>query len=405
MKHAKYSDQTTKWLITAILILLVFLVCICLHVFGKKTHEIPVEHSVPNISASVSTAPMKPTVTSIRFSASGDNLIHDGLYLQAKNRATDGGYDFKALYENVAPYYQNFDVNWINQETLVTDELQPSSYPCFCSPTAVAKELYKIGFRVFSMSNNHSYDKSAIGIDATLRFWDTMPDDVLYTGFYRGSEDYSNITVQEKNGIKIAYLAYTESTNGIPFPQGATANVIYTSQTDVIEAQIKQARQIADVVMACVHWGTENSHVVNENQRALAQQMADWGADVIIGTHPHVVQPIETITASSGKSVPVFYSLGNFVSTQAQADNLIGMIANFDIIKTVEPNGPAEISIENIHAEPIIMHYDSGFRNARVYLAKDYTEELASSHGNRTITKKYIETVFAENINPEFLNS
>ena len=405
MKHVNDSDRTRKWLIIAILALLVCFACICFYVFGENTVNIPVENSIPNISEPVSIAEPEPTVTTLRFSASGDNLIHDGLYLQAQKRATDGGYDFKALYENIAPYFQNFDINWINQETLVTDELAPSSYPCFCSPEAVAKELYKIGFRVFSMSNNHSYDKGAIGIDATLRFWETMPDDVVYTGFYRGSDDYGNITLQEKDGVKIAYLAYTDSTNGIPLPVNAQANVVYTSQTDVIEAQIRQARTMADVVMTCVHWGTENSHSVNENQRILAQQMADWGADVVIGTHPHVVQPIEIITAAEGKSVPIFYSLGNFVSTQAQADNLIGIIASFDIVKTTQPDGSAQTIISGVHAEPIIMHYDTNYRNARVYLAKDYTDDIAATHGNNTITKNYIDTVIAENINPEFLNS
>ena len=243
-------------------------------------------------------------MTTLRFSATGDNLIHDGLYLQARSRAGGEGYDFTALYENVAPFYKDFDINWINQETLVTDELPPSSYPCFCTPGALGRAVYDVGWRVISMSNNHSYDKGAQGIAATLRFWDDMPDDVVTTGLYAGEADYGNIPIQEKEGVRIAYLAYTETTNGLPTPSDAAANVIYTSQEDVIRQQIELARQQADIVVVGVHWGVEGSHTPTDAQHALGQKIADWGADVIIGTHPHVIQPVELLTAA-GKTVPI----------------------------------------------------------------------------------------------------
>ena len=356
-------------------------------------------------AASSSSEPPQPTVTTLHVSATGDNLIHDGIYLQARQRAGGNGYDFGLLYENVAYFYQNFDINWINQETLVTDELPPSSYPCFCTPGALAQEAYDIGFRVFSLSNNHSYDQGAEGIAATRRFWASMPDDVVTTGLFAGESDYSNIPIQEKEGVKIAYLAYTDSTNGIPTPQNAEANVIYTSQEDVIQMQIELAQTMADVVVVGVHWGTENSHVVNDAQRALAQKIADWGADIIIGTHPHVVQTIEMLTsAKDGTQVPVAYSLGNFVSTQIQADNLIGILLTFDITKTTQPDGTvSSCVIENVKAIPEVMHYDANFQNARAYLFRDYTDELAASHGNGSMSRAYIQSVLEENIPAEYL--
>ena len=356
-------------------------------------------------AASSSGEPPQPTVTTLHVSATGDNLIHDGIYLQARQRAGGNGYDFGLLYENVAYFYQNFDINWINQETLVTDELPPSSYPCFCTPGALAQEAYDIGFRVFSLSNNHSYDQGAEGIAATRRFWASMPDDVVTTGLFAGESDYSNIPIQEKDGVKIAYLAYTDSTNGIPTPQNAEANVIYTSQEDVIQMQIELAQTMADVVVVGVHWGTENSHVVNDAQRTLAQKIADWGADIIIGTHPHVVQTIEMLTsAKDGTQVPVAYSLGNFVSTQIQADNLIGILLTFDITKTTQPDGTvSSCVIENVKAIPEVMHYDANFQNARAYLFRDYTDELAASHGNGSMSRAYIQSVLEENIPAEYL--
>lgn len=350
----------------------------------------------------------EPVVTTLRVSATGDNLIHDGLYLQARTRANGDGYDFTVLYENVAPFYQDFDINWINQETLVTDELSPSSYPCFCSPAALGQEVYDVGWRVIAMSNNHAYDKGALGISATRRFWESMPDDVVTTGLFAGETDYENIPIQEQDGVRIAYLAYTEHTNGLPTPSAAEANVIYTSETDIIERQIRLAREQADIVVVGVHWGVEGSHAVTDAQRALGQKFADWGADIIIGTHPHVIQPIETlISAETGKTVPIAYSLGNFVSTQAAADNLIGLILTYDITKTVQPEGTSSAEVGNVHAVPVVMHYDANYKNARAYLYRDYTEELAHTHGVRArfggFSKDYITQVLQEYIDGSYL--
>lgn len=350
----------------------------------------------------------EPTVTTLRFSATGDNLIHDGLYLQARKRAGGEGYDFTALYENIAPFYQDFDINWINQETLVTDELPPSSYPCFCTPAALGQEVYDVGWRVISMSNNHSYDQGAAGIAATRRFWADMPDDVVTTGLFAGEADYDSIPIQEKDGVRIAYLAYTEHTNGLPTPSSAEANVIYTHQEDVIQHQIELARTQADVVVVGIHWGVEGSHTVTDAQRALGQKCADWGADVIIGTHPHVIQSVELLTAAgTGKTVPIAYSLGNFVSTQSQADNMIGAILTFDITHTVWPDGTAETGVDNVHIVPMVMHYDANYTNARAYLYRDYTDELAAAHGVRArypaFSRDYITQVLTDNISPEFL--
>lgn len=353
----------------------------------------------------------EPIVTTLRFSATGDNLIHNGLYLQAAQRAGGDGYDFGALYENIAPFYEDFDINWINAETLITDELPPSTYPCFCTPGAMGHELYDVGWRVIAMSNNHSYDMGATGIAATRRFWADMPDDVVTTGLFAGEEDYDNIPIQEIEDVRIAYLAYTYGTNGLPTPYDAEANVIYTTEEDVIEHQIKLAREQADVVVVGVHWGVEGSHILTDippyDQLNLGQKIADWGADVIIGTHPHVIQPVDVLTSEDGRSVPIAYSLGNFVSLQSDADNLIGLIFTFTITKTTQPDGTSETVIDEPAVVPMVMHYDAGYANGRAYLYRDYTEELAAAHGVRarwpSFSKEYIMQVLTEYIDPEYL--
>ena len=194
----------------------------------------------PALSEELSPPEPQPVVTTLRFLAAGDNLIHAPIYKQAARRAAEGeGYRFDECYENLNSFFAGQDINWINQETLCTRELEPSTYPCFSTPGQCAEALYRSGFRVFSLSNNHTYDKGASGIAATLRFWESMPEDVITTGLWKGEADYGRIPIQTVQGVRIAYLSYTEHTNGIPQNSKMTANVIYTSQTDIIEQQVR----------------------------------------------------------------------------------------------------------------------------------------------------------------------
>lgn len=355
-------------------------------------------------AAPADSQPQQPKVEKVRFSATGDNLIHDGIYLQAAKRTGGTGYDFAPVYENLKEFYAGFDLNWLNQETLITDEIEPSGYPQFCTPAACGQAVYDLGMRVISMSNNHAYDKYAKGVEATLRFWDSMPDDVLTTGLW---SDTQQIPVLEKNGITFAFLSYTDYTNGIPEPEGTPARVIYTSEETLIQQQIQQAAQTADVVVVGFHWGVENSHEVSEAQRALAQKAADWGADVIIGTHPHVIQAIETVTSADGRTVPVAYSLGNFVSAQQYADQMISIVLTFDVTKTTQPDGISTVEIGDVKAVPSVTHYDAGYTNIRQYLLRDYTEELAAQHGTRASSGRfdlaYIREVLTQWIDESYL--
>ena len=342
------------------------------------------------------------------FSATGDNLIHDGIYKQAAKRAAANGkdgYDFSYCFDEMRDFYSGFDINWLNQETLVNNDLSPSTYPCFSTPGEMGQAAYDLGFRVFNLSNNHSYDKGAAGITATQKFWDSMPEDVLTCGFYDPQDP--QIDIQHKDGVSIAYLSFTEHTNGIPHPQNAPAQVIYTNQTDLIQKQIQKARTMADLVIVSTHWGVEGSHNVTQAQRQLAQNIANWGADVIIGTGPHMVQDVEWLKSENGHDCFVAYSLGNFLNAQSQADCMIGSILTFDIIKTKQPNGDSSTIIEAPKMHPVINHYGNNYSDIRVYLFEDYTEELANSHGIRqsysSFSHSYIETVVRSSIDNAFL--
>ncbi len=351
-----------------------------------------------------------PTVETVRFSASGDNLIHEGLYNQARRRAqAEGkdGYDFTFAYENLRDFYAGYDVNWLNQETLVNDAFEPSGYPLFSTPTGITDALYDIGFRVFSTSNNHSYDKGAQGIESSLAHWNSMPDDVVTAGFYPMTEEAAaesdGLSYQTVNGITIGYLSYTEFTNGIPTPTDAEHGVVYLDDTDTISAQIAEMRPNCDVLVVSCHWGVEGSHDVTEVQQEKAQWLADQGADLIIGTHPHVTQTAEWLTAADGRQVFVAYSLGNFISAQSSPDNMIGAILSVNFEKTTQPDGSSTTVVQDPQLIPTVTQYENGYADIRVYLFRDYTGELGAAHGNFTLDRAYIQQVLEDSIDPAFL--
>lgn len=378
----RHANEQRLWAMGVVLTAFLFCIPFLSRAFPRET--IPtadtsaVVHEPFSGSAAASRKPEpepQPIVQTVRFSATGDNLIHAPIYNQAKRRAADGeAYRFDYCYEHIAPLYAQQDVNWLNQETLCTDELGPSTYPSFSTPGDCARALYRAGVRVFSLSNNHTYDKGASGIAATLRFWDSMPEDVVTTGLWKGKSDYGRI---------------------------------YTNQTDVIEQQVKAARQLADFVVVGVHWGVENSHAIVKSQRVLAQSLADWGADLIVGTHPHVLQDAQWLTAADGRQVFTAYSLGNFISTQEKPDQLIGAILTVQLKKTTQPDGSVQRAVLTPQLLPTVTHYDAGKANVRTYLFRDYTQELAQNHGVRAKYSDFsldtIQKIAQNNISSEFL--
>ncbi len=367
-----------------------------------SVHDVqPAENAV--LSEPPEPQPVEQTVT---FSAVGDNLIHSSLYKQANARANGEGYDFAYVYENVIPFFSQFDVNWMNQESLIT-YMEPSNYPMFSTPSDIGEDLYNAGWRVFALSNNHSYDKGSAGLTETLQFWDSMPDDVYTSGLISSDEADAGITLQEVNGITIAYLAFTETTNGLPTPSEAPAHVIYTSETERMQQMITRARELADAVVVGVHWGVEYSHTPSDAQKNLAANFTAWGADVVIGTHPHVMQPVEWVE-SEGRTALVAYSLGNFVSAQDRAPRMVGLCLSFEFTQTLNPDGTKEdLQVVNPVVSPTVTHYDGGFANNHLYMLSDYTQELAQTHGVRgndpQFSLEWIYDLCIENIDAQFL--
>lgn len=160
--------------------------------------------------------------------------------------------------------------------------------------------------------------------------------------------------------------------------------------------------------MVGVHWGVEDSHVIVDSQRTLAQQLADWGADVIVGTHPHVLQDAQWLTAAHGRRSFVAYSLGNFLSTQSRPDQLVGAILTLQLQKTTQPNGSVQCEVLAPQLHPTVTHYDAGKSNVRTYFLSDYTQELAAAHGVRAKYSDFsldrIQKIAQNNISASFLS-
>ena len=362
----------------------------------------------PDISADASPGTESQSVTEqqevfsrVSFVAGGDNLIHDTVYEQAAARVSDG-YDFSYDYEKIADKIAAPDVAILNQETIISTEHNVSSYPMFNSPVEVGEEMLKIGFDVFNIATNHSLDCGEKGLISAINFW--KGKNAITTGAYLNSDDMANIPMNEVNGVKIAYLGFTESTNGLSLPDDTEVILVQAKDESLLQQQIAKAKETADVVIVNAHWGEEYTHEPNDNQRSLAQKLASWGADVIIGTHPHVIQPVEYIVNSDGRKTLVAYSLGNFISAQNRGPRMLGGMLNFEVVKN---NATGEIALENVKFSGVVTHYGYGYSNIRVYPLEDYTQELASKHGVQSKTSdfslQYLYDILNDVIDKQFL--
>jgi len=305
----------------------------------------------------------------------GDNLIHDNIYNEALKLGGGNRYDFTKAYEHVTKYIEDTDIAIINQETLVTDDYGPQSYPCFASPTAVGDKAVDMGFNVISMCNNHVLDMGADGLISSLDYWDTK--DVVHYGAYRSAEDAEDIRTMEVNGITFAFLGYMEHTNGF-YLNGDVGEVIYLEEEDRIKAQIEKADKLADVVVVSCHYGTEIMNELNQQQTELTPKLVEWGADLIIGTQAHTISTCEYMDKPDGSQAFVYYGLGNFISTMYDVKSLVGIMGKLNVVK--DPDSGV-ITFENVKAIPVISHFEaddyySDWYNCAVYPYAEYTDEL-----------------------------
>lgn len=347
---------------------------------------------VPEPAETEPETPEEPDIRTVHLVCAGDNLIHSSIYNQARRRAKangSDGYDFDFVYEKIEKYLEGADIAILNQETIVTDELEPSDYPRFCSPADLGEKMIDLGFNVFSLSNNHIIDRGEDGLLATLRFWDSHEDIIRY-GAYRDEEDMNNIRTMEVNGITFAFLGYMEHTNGLSLPSDSECKITYLKELEEVERQVRLADEIADVVVVSPHYGKETINEQTENQLYITEKLVEWGADLIIGTQPHTAQGMTYIDKPNGGQAFVYYCLGNFVSAQSYYLTMVGIIGDLDIVKNMDTG---ECSIENVKAIPIITQYGANYSNIHIEPYATYTEELLNAHGAKDFKQSKIDYV------------
>ena len=308
----------------------------------------------------------------------GDALIHGAVYYCAQQ--PNGTYDFHDIMENMGKLAEGYDLKYYNQETILGGtEMGLSSYPRFNTPQEFGDTMVDLGFNLVSTANNHSLDMDETGVLRSVDYW-RKQEGVHMTGTFDSPEDQQALPVYEVNGITYTFLAYTYGCNGLEPPAGKEYLVnLYPGHEEEMLEKVRQAKQASDVVIICMHWGTEYSMDANEEQISLAQQLSDAGADIIIGCHPHVIQPIQWL--NGGKTI-VYYSLGNMVSAQDQLARIIGMIGGVTITKTVT-DGVSEISLSDARADLIFTKYDiigEHFYNFKVYPFSEVTDDMLADH-------------------------
>lgn len=275
-----------------------------------------------------------PTITTISFSAIGDVLIHSQIFKDGQS--ADGTYNFQPMFAQVKPLLQKADIAMANQESIIGGkELGISSYPLFNSPFEVADALKDAGIDIVSTANNHSLDKGEKGILNAISHYEKIG--LPYVGSYKDEKDANTMRVQTINGIKIGFLSYTYGTNGIPLPKDKPYLVNLIDRRKISQDLINMDKQV-DVTIVNMHWGQEYQQYPNEEQKQLAQFLVDNGADLIIGHHPHVLQPLEWMEGKRGNHAMVVYSLGNFLSGQKGGNKDIGGIFSIDLIKLADEN-------------------------------------------------------------------
>jgi len=309
----------------------------------------------------------------LSFVAVGDALIHKGVYDAAKNQ--DGTFDFRPMLRLVKDRIARHDLAFYNQETILGGvALGLSTYPCFNSPREVGDAFLDAGFNLVSLANNHTLDRRENGVLRSLEYWSNR-ENIVTAGSYSTQEDRDEIRTVEVNGITCALLAYTTLTNGLRPPAGKEYYVnVYDPET--ARADVEKAKAIADVIIVSMHWGSEYVFTPTRAQTEIAEHLAELGVHIVVGHHPHVVQPVTMVSDTL-----VIYSLGNLLSAQKELFKLVGLLVSLDVVKTETPHG-VKISLENVtgtllynpHRSPLGRYVVVPFDMMTEEILKDYAK-------------------------------
>jgi len=332
----------------------------------------------------IQTSMPEPEVTVVMV---GDILLHTRV--AESGELPEGGYEFSQIFAQVREEIAAADLALVNQEVILGGaELGVSGYPAFNAPFELGEALEDAGFDVVLHATNHALDKGKKGIRNCLAFWEGHPD-MAVLGIHGSEAEQQEIYVCELEGIRIAILNYTYGTNGIALPKDMPYAVDMLEKARVA-ADLKKAQELADFIIVCPHWGTEYNLEAAAEQKSWAKLFAENGADLVLGTHPHVLEPVEWVSAATdagdgesaiSQDTLVYYSLGNFVNWTSGtgagvANRMVGGMAQV----TIGWNEFGEAVIKDYTVEPLVCHVEQGFGGVTVYPLEAYTEELAAAN-------------------------
>ncbi len=319
---------------------------------------------------------MDSVAARVSFVAVGDNIPNDvlGEFADAQaGSAGDGAYDYRPLFSAIKSRVSSADLAYIDQETHVGgDEIGPVGYPSFNTTDEMADAVVDAGFDFVASATNHSFDWGYYGaVEHSRSVWNELP--VAFTGTATSWEEAEEIATLERDGITFALLNYTYGLNGFESGdiEGYYVNII---EEERILSDVERAKQQADVVIAAMHWGTEDVSDPDELELEYAQILADAGVDVVLGSHPHIIQPMTWLEGSQGTKTLVCYSLGNFIMQyeEQMPYKVLGGMLSCDFVRQRQGG---DVSIENIEWVPLVYHGVEG--EYSVWPLSDYPDAFA----------------------------
>ncbi|MCM1091200.1 MAG: CapA family protein [Butyrivibrio sp.] len=306
----------------------------------------------------------------------GDILLHTPVEESALQ--TDGSYRFDAIFANTRDYIQAADLALVNQEVILGGaELGISGYPAFNAPFEVGDALTDAGFDVICHATNHALDKGRKGILNCISYWQESHPQITVLGINDSEESQSDIYIYKQNDISVAILNYTYGTNGIPLPEDMPYAVNMLDK-ERVTADIQRAEELADFTIVCPHWGTEYRLTPDSMQEEWTDIFLENGVDLVLGTHPHVIEPIEWVRdEDSGHQMLVYYSLGNYVNWtsgtgEGVANRMVGGMAKI----TLALDEKGDVVIADYGVQALVCHVEDGVDGVTVYPLSEYSEEL-----------------------------
>ena len=368
--------------ISILFVFVVLIIALCIYIIPKKKNVIVDDNKNNKVEEKEED---KKKEYSISLVMAGDALVHDRLYNDAYK---DGVYDFKPYLKLIKEKVKNYDLAYYNQETILGGtSIGLSTYPSFNSPQELGDALVDAGFNLVSLATNHTLDRGEKAVLLSREYWNNQ-NNVYAFGSYSSFDEKKELEskIFEKNNIKYGILNYTYGTNGISVPSGKDYLVnlwpnLNDSYKETVINDINNLRDKVDVLMVAMHWGIEYTFKETDKQREIAQFLAENGVDIVIGSHAHVIEPVEYV----GDTL-VFYSLGNFISAQNSESCVnykcnIGLLSSVKITKTVEDEN-VSIKIDNVQNE-LIYTYHNNYKDYLVipFSNKEITEYLSNYEG------------------------